>query len=89
MTSNLTSAGTLAQYKPACACLLCFKLSNLILSHYSFIHLDYVYIIEHFRLIFVIVLMSTFNIQIMKQVSKFFVVHVCFEIRNEWSSRYL
>ena len=32
-----------------------------------------------------IVLMSTFNIQIMKQVSKFFVVHVCFEIRNEWS----
>ena len=65
---------------------MCFKLSNLILSHYSFIHLDYVYIIEHFRLIFVIVLMSTFNIQIMKQVSKFFVVHVCFEIRNEWSS---
>ena len=37
------------------------------------------YIIEHFRLIFVIVLMSTFNIQIMKQVSKFFVVYVCFE----------
>ena len=73
----------------ACLCLspVCFKLSNLILSHYSFIHLDYVYIIEHFRLIFVIVLMSTFNIQIMKQVSKFFVVHVCLEIRNEWSSR--
>ena len=88
MTSNLTSAGTLAQYKPASSLSpVCFKLSNLILSHYSFIHLDYVYIIEHFRLIFVIVLMSTFNIQIMKQVSKFFVVHVCFEIRNEWSSR--
>ena len=30
-----------------------------------------------------IVLMSTFNIQIMKQVSKFFVFHVCLEIRNE------